>query len=123
MTVEDLLFDRGVDRAIALRATRVLRIPRNRWKRLFAFATLRARLAFVALAVRRQHAARTSTYVVLPDLESPTFVYERGTPAERYARTRLGLHQGRLSLVRRAVEALAGCDYDAGAVVVAGRES
>jgi hypothetical protein len=64
-------------------------------------------------------------YAVAPNLERPTFVYELDTAAGNYARTHLlAGHVGRTASRRwrAALERWAGCDLDAGAVVIVGEK-
>jgi hypothetical protein len=109
----DLAADRCLSAVILLEGPAVVR--------LWTAVTLRARIAAATWRMRRQRASTVRTFVAVPDLDAPVFVYELGVAASAYAARNLELSGGdRIPGVRRLLRWCMGCDPAAGAVIILG---
>lgn len=104
-----------------LRVAVALKTPDGALQRVWHLFWLRARIAGVERMIRLAGGTRPRRFAVLPSLDAPTFVYELRTAAGAYgaAHFRLGAAE-RHPVVRKIVEAIAGCDASTGAIVVVG---
>ena len=100
--------------------TRVITIPlsEQRFRKLAELAVLSVRELWIRLSFWRAGFRCVRIYIVRPDLQRPTFVYEKGTMAERYALTHLRAPV--TTYWRRALERLVRYELGAGAVVFVG---
>ena len=93
-------------------------------QRMWSALTLRARAQVRRARLRKRGATDIRTFVAVPTLEAPTFLYELNTPAAGYAANNLQLgHRGRLRIMRRGLSLWMGCDPAAGAVVLIGKRA
>src|SRR6185295_19453951 len=83
--------------------------------------TFRAARRRVEKTMRDAGAEIAGRLGVDPDIDAPSCVYELGTAASEYA-DRCLRPRGRLRAIRRAIEAIAGCDPALGAVVIVARK-
>jgi hypothetical protein len=104
--------------------TSVVFLEGSRLTRLWGALTLRPRVALAKRRLVRQGASALRSFVAVPDLTIPVFIYELHSAASEYASQNLQLPTvGTHRLARIVLSKLMGCDPAAGAVVVIGHRA
>lgn len=98
----------------------LISIEGNRPVRLWRMVTFRLQIALSRARLRGLGAADIRALAAVPTIDNPTFLYELGTPAGRYADDNLRLG-GTRTTIRSIMRAMMGCDPATGSVLVVGR--